>query len=222
MTGEVIEYTYTTYQQPAIEATDFVLYSEFANILVTALRARGFLGNKTVGVFWCVSPSPNNCGVLFLLQVYDTIPDIWFGACEADGQKVTALRMWHVHTEQVNGLEWIAAPYGITPSGTIHPSTTPYSGDERVFGWCYNTHDTNWDTHDYYKVIFGFQQNSTDPGDLEYPTFILPPKSFFLEGMHMDVLPIADEIPLWVDYDDNGTSVHNIQFWQYKAIPSSN
>ena len=218
-----IEYTYTTYQQPAISVGDLAgNYLQFAKVLVAALRTRGFLGNKTVGVFWCTPRYPNDCGILFLLQIYDTIPDIWFGACEADGQKVTTLRMWHVHTEQVNGLEWIAAPYGITPSGTIHTNSTPYSGDERVFGWCYNTHDTNWDTHDYYKVIFGFQQNSTDPGDLEYPTFMIPPKSFFLEGMHMDALPITGNIPLWTEHDDNGIIMHNNDYWQYEVIPSSN
>lgn len=218
-----IEYTYTTYQQPAISVGDLATnYLDFADVLATTLRARGFLDSESVRIFWCTPQYPNDCGILFLLQIYDTIPDIWFGACEADGQKVTALRMWRVNMKQINGLEWIAAPYGITPSGITRPNASPYSGDERVFGWCYNTHDTDWDTHDYYKVIFGFQQDGTDPGDLEYPTFMIPPKSFFLEGMHMDALPVTGEIPLWAEHDDNGTTMHITDYWQYKFVQSGN
>lgn len=144
--------------------------------------------------------------------------DIWFGACEAEGQKVTALRIWRINAGDVNGMTWFDAPYGMTPNGSVNVNPDPnhYSGDERLCGYGKKVSNSDYVAHR--RILFGFQQNGTDPGDLEYPTFIIPPKSFFLEGMHMDALPVTGEIPLWAEHDDNGTIMHITDYWQYKFV----
>ena len=216
-----IEYTYTTYQQPQFVCDISLLY-DLDTIIVTELRKRAVIANEITQFFWC-NFTPEAYGVCFLLHTVPTEgePDNWFGLCEAGSeyQHITSIRTWHVNLEKTQGLQWFSYACGVKDSGTPYEERYKYNnGDEHAFGYGYDT-GMNYIDPDHHeinpsrrKILFGFHQDKIDINPTFEPTFILPPKSILLEGMHVDTCGVNGNIPLYDDMD-------NQQYhWNYKEI----
>lgn len=208
-----VVYTYTNYLPPQCAIT-FANFNAFADILIPELRAREVISNVKTQVFWCTF-KPVAYGITFLLHTVETEEsETWFGFCTCDQLVIHEIRLWKVILSNTCNLEWFTAPYGISAQGTIHETE---SGDERVFGYGYDTHNTDWECYDHHKILFGFQQDGTEMGDPYKPRFILPSKGIFLEGMHTNLCDLTD-IPLYVETGPYETE----SYWKYKEIESGN
>lgn len=218
-----IEYTYTTYQQPQSICNILYLEDDIANTMITELRKRAVIANEITQFFWC-NFTTVAYGMCFLLRTVPTEgePDTWFGLCEVDSgyQHITSIRKWHVNLEKTQGLEWFTAPYGISAGGNPYPSDVR-NGDQRLFGYGYDTRITDDDILDRRRMIFGLQVNALDPQTVDpnkldqyfEPRFILPPKSIFLEGMHVDTCGVSGNMSVYVDVGGQ-REVH----WNYKEV----
>ena len=223
MTIDSIEYTYTTYQQSPFICDVTLLEGNVADVMITKLREKAIIANEKTQFFWC-NFTPNAYGVCFLLHTVpmEGEPDTWFGFCEASSEQqcITNIRIWHVNLEKTQGLEWFSYACGVTDIGTPYEEALKYTnGDEHAFGYGYDTGMNYLDPNNFEinpsrrKIVFGFHQNKFDAGNDFEPTFILPPKSIFLEGMHVNTCDVSGDISL---YDEIGGL--QIVHWNYKEI----
>lgn len=219
MNTEYIEYTYTSYQQPQLDCDVMLLEGD---VMIAYLRERAVIANEVTQFFWC-NFTPDAYGMCFLLRTVPTEgePDTWFGLCEAGSeyQHIISIRIWRVNLEKTQGLQWFSYACGVKDSGTPYEEEYKYiNGDEHAFGYGYDTgiNYLNPDTFEINpsrrKILFGFHQDKYDAAPVNEfePRFILPPKSIFLEGMHVDTCGVNGILPL---YDDMNVRIFH---WNYK------
>ena len=223
MTTEVIEYTYTTYQQSPFMCDATLLEGNVADVMVTKLREKAVIANEKTQFFWC-NFTAEVYGICFLLHTVPTEgeSDTWFGFFEANSeyQNITNIRIWHVNLEKTQGLQWFSYACGVKDSGDPWEEAQKYTnGDEHAFGYGYDTGMNYLDPDTFEinpsrrKIVFGFHQDKIDANPTLEPRFILPSKSIFLEGMHVDTCGISGDIPL---YDTIGGL--QVAHWNYKEV----
>lgn len=216
-----IEYTYVTYQQPPFTGDVTLLREVVPDVFITKLREMAVIANEKTQFFWC-NFIPEKYGMCFLLRTVPTEgePDTCFGFCEASDEqrRIISTRIWRVNIEKTQGLQWFSYAYGVTTSGTPCTEEEKYRNDvEHAFGYGYDTEMSYFDNFEINpsrrKILFGFHQDIGAPAK---PYFILPPKSIFLEGMHMDTFGRTGDIPL---YDDTLGALQAC--WDYKEVEKS-